>query len=71
MVPAMAGGAPQVNVNIHGAPSGADVQSRRNANGGIDIDVVFKAIESRMVESLDGGKLGSVGKARFGWREQV
>lgn len=71
MVPAMAGGAPQVNVNIHGAPSGADVQSRRNANGGIDIDVVFKAIESRMVESLDGGKLGSMGKARFGWREQV
>jgi len=49
------GGEPQVNVTIHNAPEGADVQSRRNEKGGLDIDVIFRQMEGRMANNLANG----------------
>lgn len=44
-----------VNVHIHGAPTQPQIGKRRNANGGLDIDVLFKQNEAWMAERVAGG----------------
>lgn len=48
-------GAGQVNVIIHNAPTGADVQSRRNENGGLDVEVIFGQAENNMAANVAQG----------------
>ena len=62
---------PVVNLNVIGAPSTPETSVRPNGSGGFDMEIIFKQIEGRMAQSLDGGALGAVGKARFGWREAM
>ena len=66
-------GGPQVNVAIHNAPHGADVQTRPNANGGVDIDVIFQAVEGRMASNVANGTgaLYAAQRGRFGLRDAV
>lgn len=64
---------PQVNVNIHNAPAGADVRQKKNPMGGIDIDVIFKQFEGKMAANLAGGSgpMGAAMKGRFNIGERV
>jgi phage-related minor tail protein len=51
------GAAPYVNVrvNIVGAPSQPQIRQRRDANGGIDIDVLFEQFRDRLGNEIDNG----------------
>jgi lambda family phage tail tape measure protein len=58
-------GAP-VNVHIHGAPSVPQTRTRRNADGGIDVDILFRQVEERVADSvLSGGRVASAMRNRF------
>ena len=67
------GGEPQVNVTIHNAPEGADVQSRRNEKGGLDIDVIFRQMEGRMANNLanGAGPVHAALRGRYALEERV
>lgn len=66
------GGTPVVNLTVHGAPSQPETKIKPNGSGGFDMEILFKAVEGRMVQSLaGGGALAAAGKARFGWREVI
>lgn len=64
---------PRVNVNIHNAPAGAEVRSRPNPLGGLDIDVIFRQFEGRMAGNVAAGAspLGAALKGRYGLRDAV
>ncbi|MBW4789117.1 phage tail tape measure protein [Alcaligenes faecalis subsp. faecalis] len=53
---------PEINVNIHGAQGQPEVSARRNQNGGIDLDIMFKQIERRVAGGIASGQ-GAVGQA--------
>jgi len=65
---------PNVYVNIQGAPSQPEqVQARRNQDGSMSIDVVFKQLEDRLAGNMASGR-GALSKAtqqRFGLRPQL
>lgn len=48
-------GEPRVTVNIHGASSQTDVKTKRGADGGIDIDVMFKQVRGMIAGDIAGG----------------
>lgn len=66
-------GAPVFNVNVHGAPNGADVRQRPNDSGGVDIDVILRGIKSSIAADLmqGTGDIYAAQKARFGLRDTV
>lgn len=79
VIPAKAGGmaggqsAPQVNVSIHNAPAGAEVQQKQNASGGMDIDVIFRQIESNIASNLSAGAspINAAMQGRYGLRTAI
>lgn len=79
VIPAKAGGigggaaALRITVNIHNATQVADVQQRQGADGGMDVDVIFRQFEGRMAAGLADGTspLGGALKGRYGLREVV
>jgi len=48
-------GTPIVNVSIQNAPQGADVKSRQNSQGGVDIDIIFKQVDKYMAGGISDG----------------
>lgn len=53
---------PEINVNVHGAQGQPEVSARRNQNGGIDLDIMFKQLERRVAGGITSGQ-GAVGQA--------
>ena len=56
------GGNPNINVNIQGGPQQAEVSARRNQQGDIDINIIYKQIENRIAGGVASGQ-GQVGRA--------
>ncbi|PZQ31016.1 MAG: hypothetical protein DI562_06070 [Stenotrophomonas acidaminiphila] len=66
-----AAGAPQVNVTIQGAPAGAEVQSRENESGGVDIMVLLKqAAKGAVKEGFARGEFDGDLTRNFGVKRQ-
>lgn len=66
-------GGASVTVNIHNAPGGADVQSKRNGSGGFDIDVILKQIEGGIASNVAAGAspINASLQGRYGLRTAV
>lgn len=61
-MPVMSPALPEINVNIQGAQGQPEVSARRNQNGGVDLDIMFKQIENRIAGGVASGQ-GAVGRA--------
>lgn len=53
---AAAASAPRVNVNLIGAPRDTAVEQRQNANGDLEIDVIFDQFEDRLAGRMGQGR---------------
>lgn len=64
---------PVINLNIHGAQGGAETETRPNAQGGFDIDVILKQVDSYIGGNVSSGSGStySAMKGRFGLREAM
>lgn len=75
LVPLGQGGgtsAPRVTINVHNAPAGTEVRESTGPDGGLQLDVLLKAVEGQIAGNVAGG--GSVAQAmqgRFGLRPVV
>lgn len=72
VIPATSGssapaGGMQVVINNHGAKVSTRQEQKRDGNG---MDVKQLVIDI-VAESMSGGKLGAIGKSRYGWRDAV
>lgn len=67
------GGTGEVNVIIHNAPAGADVQSSRNQQGGLDVEVIFGQAENNMASNVMQGAspLNTAFERRYNLRAAV
>jgi lambda family phage tail tape measure protein len=64
--------APQINVTVHGAPSGATASARRNDSGGFDLGVFMQqAIGAAAADVANGGQILSAIKGRLDVQERV
>lgn len=62
------GGAPEVHIHNSGEPVAAEVQQSQNADGGMRLDVILKALKTDIAGDINSGT-GQVGRAmqnRFG-----
>lgn len=59
-----------VEVHIHNAPAGANVQRSRGQDGGMRIDVILDAVTNSVASNVaNGGSVAAAMKNRFGLRE--
>lgn len=68
-----AAASPVFNINVHNAPAGADVQTKRNSGGGFDIDVILKQVDQYIGSGIASGtgSTYAASKGRFGLRDAV
>lgn len=72
-VVAQGGGAPQVTVNLIGAPAGTSVQERQEQDGSLTLDVIFGQVEGYLASNVSNGTgpLNTAVRARYGLKESV
>jgi len=54
--PSSTAGQPQITVNVHGAPGQPEVSARRDQQGNLNIDLIFKQIIGRIAGEVQGGQ---------------